>query len=193
MDSWQGSRVTVRPGYSQVPRWSVDPSQQGRAAHQCLVCKVHSLPIAFNTPGSIWRFWPLADSQIRTLVNYETDHLLEHIYSHTRHQSPNLNTSTRGRGTGSVLEVVRWNNWFGFKCTVCPGTGYAVLVGGSNGDGAWHNLVTIIELIDPRPYIISLPISEADLHCNLHERPSINSSKSNSNPVDLRRVVDGPA
>ena len=30
---------------------------------------------------------------------------------------------------------------------------YAVLVGGSNGDGAWRGLVTIVELIDPRPYI----------------------------------------
>jgi len=30
---------------------------------------------------------------------------------------------------------------------------YAVLVGGSNGDGAWRGLVTIVEFIDPRPYI----------------------------------------
>jgi len=30
---------------------------------------------------------------------------------------------------------------------------YAVLVGGSNGDGAWRGMVTIVELIDPRPYI----------------------------------------
>jgi hypothetical protein len=42
---------------------------------------------------------------------------------------------------------------------------YAVLVRGSNGDGAWRGLVTIVELIDPRPYKISLPISKADLHC----------------------------
>ena len=26
-------------------------------------------------------------------------------------------------------------------------------MGGSNGDGAWRGLVTIVELIDPRPYI----------------------------------------
>ena len=32
-------------------------------------------------------------------------------------------------------------------------TYYAVLVGGSNGDGAWRGLVTIVELIDPRSYI----------------------------------------
>jgi len=31
-------------------------------------------------------------------------------------------------------------------------TVYAVLVGGSNGDGAWRGMVTIFELIDPRPY-----------------------------------------
>ena len=29
---------------------------------------------------------------------------------------------------------------------------YAVLVGGANGDGAWRSLVTIVELIDLRPY-----------------------------------------
>ena len=33
------------------------------------------------------------------------------------------------------------------------GSMYAVLVGGSNGDGAWRGMVTIVELIDPRPYI----------------------------------------
>jgi len=33
-------------------------------------------------------------------------------------------------------------------------TCYAVLVGGSNGDGAWLGLVTLVELIDPRPYIL---------------------------------------
>ena len=36
-------------------------------------------------------------------------------------------------------------------------THYAVLVGGSNGDGAWRGPVTIVESIDPRPYIFSLP------------------------------------
>jgi len=33
-----------------------------------------------------------------------------------------------------------------------PGASYAVLVQGSNGDGACRGLVTIDELIDPRPY-----------------------------------------
>jgi len=37
-------------------------------------------------------------------------------------------------------------------------THYAVLVGGSNGDGAWRGLVTIVELIDPRPYIFQTPV-----------------------------------
>ena len=38
-------------------------------------------------------------------------------------------------------------------------TNYAVLVGWgvANGDGAWRGLVTIVELIDPRPSIFSLP------------------------------------
>ena len=34
----------------------------------------------------------------------------------------------------------------------------AVLVGGSNGDGAWRGQVTIVELIDPRPYIVQSPV-----------------------------------
>ena len=33
----------------------------------------------------------------------------------------------------------------------------AVLLGWSNGEGAWRGTVTIVELIDPRPYIFSLP------------------------------------
>jgi len=36
--------------------------------------------------------------------------------------------------------------------------GCAVLVGGSNGDGAWHGLVTIAEVIDPRPCIFQPPV-----------------------------------
>jgi len=39
-----------------------------------------------------------------------------------------------------------------------PSTSYAVLVGGSNGDGAWCGLVTIVELIDPRPYIFQVTV-----------------------------------
>ena len=30
---------------------------------------------------------------------------------------------------------------------------YTVLVGGANADGAWRGPVTIVESIDPRPYI----------------------------------------
>jgi hypothetical protein len=33
-----------------------------------------------------------------------------------------------------------------------PESTYYILVGGSNGDGAWRGLVTTVELIDPRPY-----------------------------------------
>jgi len=35
---------------------------------------------------------------------------------------------------------------------------YAVMVGGSNGDGAWRGLVTIVELLHPRPYIFQTPV-----------------------------------
>ena len=35
---------------------------------------------------------------------------------------------------------------------------YAVLVGGSNGDGAWRGMVTIFELIDPRPHKNQSPV-----------------------------------
>jgi hypothetical protein len=38
------------------------------------------------------------------------------------------------------------------------GTNYAVLVGVSNGDGAWRGMVTILELIDRRPYIFQLKL-----------------------------------
>ena len=31
---------------------------------------------------------------------------------------------------------------------------YAVLVGVANGDGTWRGLVTIVDLIDPSPYIV---------------------------------------
>jgi len=35
---------------------------------------------------------------------------------------------------------------------------YAVLVGGSNWDGAWRGLVTIVESIHRRPYICELKL-----------------------------------
>jgi len=34
----------------------------------------------------------------------------------------------------------------------------AVLVGGSNGDGVWRNLVTIVKSIDPRPYNVQFAL-----------------------------------
>jgi len=40
----------------------------------------------------------------------------------------------------------------------CPAANYAVLVGGANGDGARRGLVTIVELIDPRPYIFQVTV-----------------------------------
>jgi hypothetical protein len=38
-----------------------------------------------------------------------------------------------------------------------------VLVAVTKGIGALRGLVTIVELIDPRPYKIDIPISEIDL------------------------------
>ena len=35
---------------------------------------------------------------------------------------------------------------------------YAVLVGGADGDGARRGLFTIVELIDPRPYVFQPPV-----------------------------------
>jgi len=35
---------------------------------------------------------------------------------------------------------------------------YALLVGGSNGDGSWRGLVTIVELVDPRPHIFQVTV-----------------------------------
>jgi len=37
-------------------------------------------------------------------------------------------------------------------------TNYALLVWGVNGDGAWRGLVTIVESIDPRPYIFQVTV-----------------------------------
>jgi hypothetical protein len=40
-----------------------------------------------------------------------------------------------------------------------PDTYYAILVGGANTDGAWRGMVTIFELIDPRPYKNQSPVN----------------------------------
>jgi hypothetical protein len=50
-------------------------------------------------------------------------------------------------GQSTELHSVLKDIWF-----------YAVLVGGSNEDGAWRGLVTIFELIDPRPYKNQSPV-----------------------------------
>ena len=51
---------------------------------------------------------------------------------------------------GMVAHSKQWT----FRIYYCQSTSYAVLVGGANGDGAWRGLVTIVESIDPRPYIL---------------------------------------
>jgi hypothetical protein len=47
---------------------------------------------------------------------------------------------------------------------------YAVLVGGSNGDGAWRGLVTIVELIDSRPYIFQSAVYSRLIYTVMSDR-----------------------
>jgi len=68
--------------------------------------------------------------------------------------------SCAGQARSYPTMIVLINTWTthricNYMCNMF--TLYAVLVGGGNGDGAWRGLVTIVELIDPRPYIFSLP------------------------------------
>jgi len=67
------------------------------------------------------------------------------------------------------------------------------MVGGGPGDGARRGQVTIVEFIDPRPYIFpACRVRQADLHGNLYERPSIHSGKSRSPfhlPPELRSLT----
>jgi len=68
--------------------------------------------------------------------------------------------------------------------TFSAGALYADRLGGSNGDGAWRGMVTIVELIDPRlahTFQPPIAISEALTTVNLYDRPYINS-KNNQIP-----------
>ena len=40
--------------------------------------------------------------------------------------------------------------------------------GGANGDGAWRGLVTIVELIDPRPYIFQPAVYGRLIYAVIH-------------------------
>jgi hypothetical protein len=67
---------------------------------------------------------------------------------------------------------------------------YAVLVGGANGDGAWRGLVTLVESIDPRPYIFQPAVCGRLLYTVIHMSDRL-STPENANhhlthPPDLR-------
>jgi len=68
---------------------------------------------------------------------------------------------------------------------------YAVLVGGSNGDGAWPGLVAIVELIDPRPYMFQSAVYGRLIYTRIHmrDRPLTQAHRNPRlpSPPDLRR------
>ena len=75
-----------------------------------------------------------------------------------------------------------------------PDSCYAVLVGGSNGDGAWRGLVTIIELIDPRPYIFQSAVYGRLIYTVIYMSDRL-LTQANQNsrlppPADLRSELD---
>jgi len=66
----------------------------------------------------------------------------------------------RGRRAGGVAGGLRRQQRRRGLPNTAPeySTSYAVLVGGSNGDGAWRGLVSIVELIDRRPYMFQVTV-----------------------------------
>jgi len=69
-------------------------------------------------------------------------------------------------------------------------TSYAVMVGGSNGDGAWRGMVTIFELIDPRPYKNQSPVYWRLIYTVIYMSGRLltqgNANSYLTNPADLR-------
>jgi len=57
----------------------------------------------------------------------------------------------------------------------------AVLVEGSNCDGAWRGMVTILEFIDPRSYISQVTVYNNLIYTVLYVSESI-LTQANSNP-----------
>ena len=64
---------------------------------------------------------------------------------------------------------------------------HAVLVGGTNGDGAWRGLVTIVESIYSGPYIFQPAVYGRLIYIEMYERPSITSRKFQSPLVPATR------
>jgi len=72
-------------------------------------------------------------------------------------------------------------------------TDYAVLVVGSNGDGAKRGLVTIVELTDPRPYNLQVTVYGNLIYTVIYMSDRL-LTQANPNPrlpppPDLRRTV----
>jgi hypothetical protein len=72
---------------------------------------------------------------------------------------------------------------------------YAVLVGGSNGDCARRGLVTIVELIDPRPFIFQSAVCGrliyTVIHMNDHPSTQVNPDPGMPPPPELRSKLSG--
>ena len=66
-------------------------------------------------------------------------------------------------------------------------------MGGSNGDGAWRGLVTIVELIDPRPYIFQSAVYGRLIYTVIymsdHLLTQANPDPRLPPPPELRRVL----
>jgi len=68
-------------------------------------------------------------------------------------------------------------------------------VGGSNGDGAWRGLVTIVQLDDPRPYIFQSAVYGRLIYTVIYMSDRL-LNQANPNPrlpppPDLLREVRG--
>jgi len=71
---------------------------------------------------------------------------------------------------------------------------YADRLGGSNGDGAWRGPVTIVEFIDPRPYILKPPVHSRLIYTVIYMSGGL-MTQAVQNPIlppppELRRPHD---
>jgi hypothetical protein len=69
-----------------------------------------------------------------------------------------------------------------------PGAGCAVMAGGSNGDGAWRGLVTIVELLDPRPYTFQVTVYSKLIYTMIYmsDRLSTHAPQNPRLPLPIR-------
>ena len=68
-------------------------------------------------------------------------------------------------------------------------------MGGANGDGAWRGLVTIVELIDPRPYNFQPPVYGRLIYTVIYMSDRLltqdNPNSRLTPPADMHRHVTG--